>query len=123
MTKRSLACGLVAALCLALPAAAAVVGESEANGRGSPDAVPATGLAPFASVYPNGSALLTGTLGPNDVDFYVLELSAGQLLLIGAFDGQGGELHDTRIGVFFESPTANDPNVPPEAENDDGGPG
>jgi hypothetical protein len=123
VTTRSLALGLAAALVLALPAAAAVVGESEPNGRGTPDAVPSSGLAPFASVYPNGSALLRGTLAAGDVDFYVLQLSAGQLLLIGAFDDAGGELHDTRIGVFFESPTANDPNVPPEAENDDGGPG
>jgi hypothetical protein len=122
VTKRSLF-GLAAALCLALPAAAAVVGESEANGRGAPDAVPSTGLAPFASVYPNGSVLVSGALGANDVDFYVLQLSAGQLLLIGAFDGQGGELTDTRIGVFFEAPSANDPNDPPEAENDDGGSG
>jgi hypothetical protein len=122
VTKRSLALGLAAALCLALPAAAAVVGESEPNARNSPDAVPSTGLAPFASVYPNGSVLVTGELGANDVDFYVLQLSAGQLLLIGAFDGQGGELTDTRIGVFLESPTSNGPGAP-EAENDDGGPG
>jgi hypothetical protein len=123
VTKRSLALGVAAALWLALPAAAAVVGESEPNGRGSPDAVPASGLAPFASVYPNGSVLVKGTLDAADADFYVLQLTAGQLLLIGAFDGQGGELHDTRIGVFFEAPSANDPNDAPEAENDDGGPG
>jgi hypothetical protein len=114
----------VAALALgALPAAAAVVAESEPNARGTPDLVPATGLAPFASVYPNGSMLVTGSLGANDVDFYSLQLSAGQLLLVGAFDAAGGELTDTRIGVFFEAPSANDPAHPPEAENDDGGPG
>jgi hypothetical protein len=121
VTKKRLALGLVAAL-LALPAAAAVVGESEPNGRAAPDAVPSSGLAPFASVYPNGSALLRGSLAAGDVDFYALQLSAGQLLLIGAFDGAGGELTDTRIGVFFESPTSSGPGDP-EAENDDGGPG
>jgi hypothetical protein len=110
-------------LLAALPAAAAVVAESEPNGRGTPDAVPATGLAPFASVYPNGSVLVTGTLGAGDVDFYSLQLSAGQLLLVGAFDAQGGELTDARIGVFFEAPSSNDPNDAPEAENDDGGSG
>jgi len=115
---------LLAALALAAsPAPAAVVAESEPNGRGGPDAVPASGLAPFASVYPNGSVLVTGTLAAGDVDFYVLELAAGQLLLVGAFDGQGGELTDTRIGVFPEAPSANDPGQPPFAENDDGGPG
>jgi hypothetical protein len=115
---------LLAALALAAaPAAAAVVAESEPNGRGSPDAVPATGLAPFASVYANGSVLVTGALAAGDVDFYALELAAGQLLLVGAFDGEGGELTDTRIGVFFEAPSASDPSQPPEAENDDGGPG
>jgi hypothetical protein len=106
-----------------LPAAAAVVAESEPNGRGTPDPVPATGLAPFASVYPNGSVLVTGTLAAGDADFYSLQLSAGQLLLVGAFDEQGGELTDARIGVFFEAPSANDPNDAPEAEKDDGGPG
>lgn len=124
MTKPRRLLPLLAALALAaLPASAAVVAESEPNGRGSPDPVPATGLAPFASVYPNGSVLVTGALGPGDTDFYSLQLSAGQLLLIGAFDERGGELDDLRIGVFFEAPSANDPALPAEAENDDGGPG
>jgi hypothetical protein len=113
---------LLAALA-ALPASAAVVAESEPNGRGSPDPVPATGLAPFASVYPNGTVLVTGTLVANDTDFYSLQLAAGQLLLVGAFDEDGGELNDARVGVFFEAPSANDPALAPEAENDDGGPG
>ena len=85
--------------------------------------MPATGLAPFASVYPNGSVLVTGTLAAGDVDFYSLQLAAGQLLLVGAFDEEGGELNDARVGVFFEAPSSNDPNDPPEAENDDGGSG
>jgi hypothetical protein len=124
MTKRTRSLLLLAALlCLALPAAAAVVAESEPNGRGAPDPVPATGLAPFASVYPNGSVLVTGTLAPGDVDFYSLQLSAGQLLLVGVFDANGGELSDARVGAFFEAPSTNDPNDAPEAENDDGGPG
>ena len=108
---------------LALPAAAAVVAEHEPNGRGSPNPIPAQGLAPFASVYPGGSVLVTGTLGANDVDFYSLQLSAGQLLLVGVFDDKGGELNDTRVGAFFEAPSANDPAHAPEAQNDDGGPG
>lgn len=124
MTRRARQFLLLVGLALAaLPAAAAVVAESEPNGRGAPDPVPATGLAPFASVYPNGSVLVSGTLAPGDVDFYSLQLSAGQLLLVGVFDAQGGELNDARVGVFFEAPSANDPNDPPEAENDDGGPG
>jgi hypothetical protein len=105
------------------PAAAAVVAETEANSRGFPDVVPATGLAPFANVYPNGSVLVTGALALGDVDFYSLQLTAGQLLLVGAFDEHGGELNDVRVGVFFEAPSTNDPANAPEAENDDGGPG
>jgi hypothetical protein len=118
------AAALLAALALAaLPAAAAVVAESEPNARGGPDPVPATGLAPFASVYPNGSVLVTGALAAGDSDFYSLQLTAGQLLLIGVFDAQGGERNDLRVGLFFEAPSANDPSQPPVAENDDGGPG
>jgi hypothetical protein len=124
VTKPGTTLLLLGALVLAaLPAFAAVVAESESNDRGNPDPVPATGLAPFASVYPNGTVLVTGTLTAGDTDFYSLQLSAGQLLLIGAFDERGGELTDVRVGVFFESPSANDPALAPEAENDDGGPG
>ena len=124
MTKRlSNLLLLVAFALLARPAGAAVVAESEPNGRGAPDSIPAQGLAPFASIYPNGSVLVTGALGANDVDFYSLQLTAGQRLLVGAFDDKGGELTDARIGVFFEAPSANDPSHAPEAENDDGGPG
>jgi hypothetical protein len=114
---------LVALALLARPAAAAVVAETEPNGRGAPDSIPAQGLAPFASVYPNGSVLVTGALSANDADFYSLQLTAGQLLLVGVFDDEGGELTDARVGVFFEAPSANDPSHAPEAENDDGGPG
>jgi len=124
VTKRLSSLLLFAALALAVrPAAAAVVAEREPNGRGAPNSVPAQGLAPFASVYPNGSVLVTGALAANDVDFYSLQLTAGQLLLVGVFDDEGGELTDARVGVFFEAPSANDPSHAPEAQNDDGGPG
>jgi hypothetical protein len=66
---------------------------------------------------------VTGELGPGDTDFFAVNLTAGQLLLVALFDEHGGELNDTRIGLFQESLTANDPGVLPLAENDDGGPG
>ena len=114
--------GLALAALLAGPATAASVAESEPNGRGAPTPVPSP-LAAFLTAFPNGVALVTGTLGAGDVDFFSLQLTAGQLLMIGAFDEQGGELNDARLGLFFEAPSANDPNDPPEASNDDGGPG
>jgi hypothetical protein len=118
---RSLA-GLALALLLAGPASAATLAESEPNGRGAPTPVPSP-LAAFLTAFPNGVVLATGTLAAGDVDFFSLELTAGQLLMVGAFDEQGGELADARLGLFFEAPSANDPNDPPEASNDDGGPG
>ena len=79
MRRGLLPLALLAALALAAsPAPAAVVAESEPNGRGGPDAVPASGLAPFASVYPNGSVLVTGTLAAGDVD-----LGRGEADLVG----------------------------------------
>lgn len=107
---------------LAGPAAAAAVGESEPNGRGTPTPLPSP-LAAFLTAFPSGVVLVTGTLTAADVDFFSLQLTAGQLLMLGAFDEHGGELNDARLGLFFEAPSANDPNVPPDASNDDGGPG
>ena len=109
------------AVALAVPAAAAV-SESEPNGRGAPNPVPAP-IAPFLGAFGQGVAVVTGALAAGDTDFYAVELSAGQLLMVGIFDDRGGELTDTRLGVFFEPLAQDDPSVPPVASNDDGGPG
>jgi hypothetical protein len=115
---------LVLTALLAGQAAAASVGESEPNGRGKPTPIPAP-LAAFLTAFPDGDVLVTGTLEAGDVDFFSLQLTVGQLLMVGAFDEHGGELSDARLGLFYEAPSANDPDVAPDAgnENDDGGPG
>jgi len=115
-------CACAVAVALAAAAASAAVSESEPNGRGAPNPVPAP-IAPFLTSFGQGVAVVTGTLAAGDTDFYAVELSAGQLLMVGIFDDRGGELTDTRVGVFFEPQTQDDSSVPPVASNDDGGPG
>lgn len=119
----ALALGLApGALFVTSAGASPVVAESQTNARGTPDRLPVS-LGPFLGAYPNGIVIVTGTLAAGDTDFFALNLNAGQLLLVSLFDDRGGELTDTRIGVFQESVGASDPNIPPVAENDDGGPG
>jgi len=103
-------------------ARAATLSESEGNSRGEPDPLPSP-LAPFLSAYTEGFVVVTGAIAPGDTDFFAVDLAAGQLLLVSLFDEKGGELTDTRVGIFRESVGANDPGVGPLAENDDGGPG
>jgi hypothetical protein len=102
--------------------AVAAIPESEPNGRGNPNPIPPL-LGSFADAFGNGVAVVAGNLTEGDVDFYALNLTAGQLLLVGLFDDSGGEHNDTRVGVFFEPLSQNDPTVAPVALNDDGGPG
>lgn len=112
---------LIATLLLGRSAGAAIP-EIEPNGRGSPNPIPPL-LGRFADAFGNGVAVVTGNLTEGDVDFFALNLTAGELLLVALFDPERGELNDTRIGVFFEPLSQNDPSVPPVAVNDDGGPG
>lgn len=117
--------GRAAALALALVAgfagsAGAALQEAEPDGRGAPNRIPDPSQL-FLQAFPNGVAVVEGELGAGDVDFFSLELEAGQLLLLAVFDDEGGALHDTRLGVFQEPPSA--VAGAPLATNDDGGPG
>lgn len=112
---------LVASLAFGRTAVAAIP-ETEPNGRGAPNPIPPL-LGSFLDAFGNGVAVVTGDLTEGDVDFFALNLTAGQLLLVGLFDDSRGEHNDTRLGVFFEPLSQNDPSVPPVAVDDDGGPG
>ncbi len=88
--------------------------ESESNDlAGDEDALPA------------GGGVVRGTLGALDVDRYSLAASAGRTVAVSLFQldpgsgaplATGGELDDTRLGLFAGGSS-------PFAENDDGGPG
>jgi hypothetical protein len=124
---RALALALAAGALAAAPGPARAHGEREPDARAAascqaspaPNCFPET-LAPFPTVFPDGIAV-TGELSPNDTDFFALQLSAGQLLLVALFDERGGERTDTRIAVFSEGLSAS--NGALVKDNDDGGPG
>jgi hypothetical protein len=103
------AAALSAAL-FALAAEGAVVSEQGETSFAQPQIV---------SAFDQGVAVVRGELGAGDVDFYTVELVAGQLLFAALFDAQGGAFLDTRLGVFAPG----SPAGAPDAQDDDGGRG
>jgi hypothetical protein len=78
---------------------------------------------------PSGGGVVRGRLDALDVDRFALDVASGQTLTASLFQldsasgaplPDGGAFDDTRLGVF--APGAG-PSDPPQAENDDGGPG
>jgi len=101
---------------VALPAAASALAESEPNDLPAQADPVAGGL--LSAAYPpaGAGALVDATLAPGDVDFFSLELVAGELVTLAVLTPDGGAFADPALRLF-------EPNGGAAATDDDSGPG
>ena len=85
---------------------------SEDNGSAAPAPIPFDAQA-FGVAFPERVVLVRGQLDGGDVDYYAVELQAGELLLAGVLGS--GERDDSLLGVFLPASGS------PDAIDDDSG--